>query len=70
MRHRKPTTAQKVLTANAQALNFHEPRKVNTGRRITELLTLLSIDKEIQTFKNILARAERMQRNKNNLFNL
>lgn len=62
--NRKPTTQKstKVLTANAQALTFHEPRKVNTKRRIDELLTLLNIDKEIHKFKMILAEADRMQR--------
>jgi len=61
---------KKVLSASAQKITFAEPKKVNTDRRIKELMTLLNIDKELQTFKNILARADRMQRNKHNLFNL
>lgn len=70
--NRKPTTQKrtKVLTASAQGLTFHEPRKINASRRIDELLTLLNIDKELHRFKTILATAERMQRNKNNLFNI
>ena len=62
--NRKPTTQKrtKVLTASAQGLTFHEARKVNTKRRINELLTLLNIDKEIHKFKMILAEADRMQR--------
>jgi hypothetical protein len=60
---------KKVLSASADGLQFHD-KQVSANRRKAEILAILNIDKQINEFKNIIARAERMQRNKHNLFNL
>ena len=60
---------KKILSASADGLQFHN-KQVSAKRREAEILSILNIDKQINEFKNIIARAERMQRNKNNLFNL
>ena len=66
MRLRKKIAPKKVVTANANGLNFAE-KKVSTQARINQLLLQLEIDKSIHGFKQCLQKFERLQRNKHGL---
>jgi hypothetical protein len=57
-----------VVTASANGLEFHEPRKVSTNVRIKQLVKELGIDQNVYKFQAALREYER--RAKNNFFTL
>lgn len=70
MRERKPIKKQPapVVTASAQGLQFHEPRKVSTNVRIKQIVKELGIDENVYKLQALMREFER--REKNNFFNL
>lgn len=58
---------RKILSATATKLNFTGGKKISTQARINELLTLLQIDKQLHQFKQIMRKADQLQKNKHNL---
>lgn len=69
---RKRTVIKKesapVVTASAQGLQFHEPRRVSTNVRIKQLVNELGIDENVYKLQALMREYKR--REKNNFFNL
>ncbi len=59
--------AQKILSATSKNLSFTGDKKISTQARINQLLALLDIDKQLHQFKQIMIKADRLQKNKHNL---
>jgi hypothetical protein len=59
--------AKKILSATSKNLSFTGDKKISTQARINQLLALLEIDKQLHQFKQIMIKADRLQKNKHNL---
>lgn len=57
-----------VVTASAQGLQFHEPRKVSTNVRIKQLVKELGIDENVYKLQALMREYKRRERN--NFFEL
>jgi hypothetical protein len=57
-----------VVTASANGLEFHEPRKVSTNVRIKQIVKELGIDENIYKLQALMREYKRRERN--NFFEL
>jgi hypothetical protein len=57
-----------VVTASANGLEFHEPRKVSTNVRIKQIVKELGIDENVYKLQALMREYKRRERN--NFFEL